>query len=724
MTHHLRRNPCIPYTPPIHLRCTISFKSAMDNSSSSQMGSEIAKTDGKKRGKYGRPCDMCASRRVRCVFRDDSPRCVGCQAHGAECTNKRVRKKLGPKSIRRKHEGDEMPFLQRLFSAENPKETDGLTSSDSQQFSHDLMDQPRPGDDLFNCFEHSPNKGTANIPVDMLLPYLQVYQTWFYGYWPVLSVADLMLTMACNSTMDNQVQYIELNESNAMSYALACAVCAAIATQISFVSQSDKVISIQSGLPPQVYADEAKRVRNLFDYSSNPNVVTLISSFFLYAHYVNHKGKAQQAIVYLREAISMCQILGFHEPTAYVNKSAAEIHRWKKIYYMLLVTERFMCFEDGMPVILESCIELPLLENEEYPSLLAGFTELVKVFSIPDKNFFGEINHKSGHMKVDLFRDYLQSHGINDKKKWIQKVQLKLVKPLNPHIKISDSQTLNIILSQSWIQAIAWHITSENGLIKYMDDETDCFSVNFPLKIARDFLAATSGLPSFAFESNGPGICVKLLEIANSLTFAIQKSSKQYLMADSLETIFGLVNQFKNDVTLPLDVYNKVGTLIASFKNFVPRNLRMPDLYQHHATVEELFDDDEEGSSTHIENSVPQISQVNDVNNNNSSRVVGQVEAEPEQFFDVGQGNFGLSPNGSITDLVAAISPTNFGTSQQRYVQAWNNMNILGKLSPVGSGATLASIFMQNSTSFRHDKSRMTSSEGQDDQKGTTFTFV
>lgn len=550
--------------------------------------------------------------------------------------------------------------------------------------------------DLLGCFEHVVDKGKAKLSLDMLLPYLQVYQTWFYGYWPVLSVADLMVTLACNTTMDDQ-EYIELTDDNAMKYSLACSVCAAIATHISFVSQPES-ISAHTGISSQIYADEAKRVRNLFDYTANPDVDTLLSSFFLYSHYVNHKGNTARAIVYLREAISICQILGFHDPSAYSNKSGAETHRWKKIYYMLLVTERFMCFEDGMPVILESSIELPLLENEEYPNLLTGFTELVKVFSIPGKNFFGEINNKHGQMTAGLFKGYLQTHGINEKKKFLQDVQEQLINPLNPHIKISDSQTLNIVLSQSWIQAIAWHITSDNGLIRYLDDVRDCFSVEFPLTIAREFLRVTSGLPSFAFESNGPGVCVKLLEIANSLTFAIQKSSNRYLMVETLDGIFRLVNQFKNDVTLPLNVYNKVGSLIASFKNFVPRTIRLPHVNQC-AIIEELDVEDKEEAANPDLNGCPKS--VHDVQLVQPTIVANDVanSVEVEQFLEAHNAGFGVSP---MSELVAGNLPRNFmGTSQQSYIQAGNCTNILGKISPVGSGTTLTNMFMHKSPSFR-----------------------
>ncbi|KAM9893062.1 hypothetical protein OXX69_011829, partial [Metschnikowia pulcherrima] len=57
--------------------------------------------ESKKRGKYGRPCDRCAARRIRCLTSEDSAICTGCLNSGEKCTRDRVRKKSGPKNGRR-----------------------------------------------------------------------------------------------------------------------------------------------------------------------------------------------------------------------------------------------------------------------------------------------------------------------------------------------------------------------------------------------------------------------------------------------------------------------------------------------------------------------------------------------------------------------------------------------------------------------------------------------
>lgn len=674
------------------------------------MAPETTKAGSRKRGKYGRPCDTCSARRIRCIYRPNATKCAGCSSQGTECTYVRVRKKLGPKPARDRqpmepviqesvptsslslldqlllftdtplrlapryiplHTRDSLDdapqFASRLGF--NPHATPALTflshltpesyptviSHDSGSFDLAEPRGPPPPPNLRHIhprvgslppsmelgetgippgllpgvrseIPHGASPGVppplsegeppinsggslmsaqpsvgiptvetppeyASIPVDKLLPCLQVYQTWFYGYWPVLSVADLMLTLVGNSDMDELCNYFLLTERNAMSYALCCAVCATILTQMTFVLSKIKLLNIHAYLPAEQYAADAKRVRHLFDYTSSPDVTTLLTSFFLYTHYVNVKGKTGQAIMYLREAITACQLLGLHEPTTYVNKSSAEVHRYKKIFYMLIVTERFMCFEDGLPVILDPVIEIPSLQNEEYPSLLVGFTELVRIFAVPSKGFFGQLNQNRGNLDLVAFRHTTQDKAIEEKKLWVMNVHRKLNEPLSDAIQVSDSQKLNIVLSKAWIQAIAWHIASDDGLISQTPDSLNYLSVQFPLKIVNEFLLAVEHLPLFAFESNGPGICVKLLAIANSLNRAFLHNRGNVLMVDRLNTIFSLVTRYKNDVSLPTDIYISVATTILNVKTTVPRRLAPTD-YEN-TKIEEIIDSED-----------------------------------------------------------------------------------------------------------------------------------
>lgn len=455
----------------------------------------------KSRSKYTRPCDGCSLRKIKCDLQTPCSRCAN---HNIPCTYHRTRKKCGPKNLQDKT---------RLSIA-------ALTDVG---FSNTVSFAPA-------------------ILINQLLPCLQIYQTWYYGVWPVVSVAHLISCLVNQNPMTNT--------ESISSYSLACAIAAAICLQVSFLSPDSPMSKVPLDLKSFDYVQESIRARDKIDYRLNATPDSLLTSFFLSLYYINSKGGLQGAITYLRESISIAQIMGLHSAHTYKTKTAAETHRLKKIYYLLLVTERFMCIEDNVPIILESAIPFPSLDDEEYPSLLAGFTELVKVFAIPDKQFFEKVGKLKFMNDVD-----------GTSKQWIIDIQLQLSK-----IKVVDTlpetQKLNIILSKYWMKSIAWHITQTNHLIS---QSPPCVTYQFPIVIAHDFLQEVRTLSLFAFESNGPGVCIKLLELATGIVDSLALSKYQH--ADEvgfnyLSSIFSLISRMKNDITLPIDLYEKIESII------------------------------------------------------------------------------------------------------------------------------------------------------------------
>lgn len=515
----------------------------------------------KVRAKYSRPCDGCALRKVRCDQRKPCSRCI---EHNVPCTDNRTRKKCGPKHIHQK--------------------------------TRDSISSLSLGNGKINTL------GNYNeiLTLDKLLPCLQIYQTWYYGIWPVLSVAHLVsrivqLNPSCDST---------LNTENATSYSLCCAVCAAIQRQLSFLTTGNPIANAPHNIDASEYAKESIRARNLYDYRLEPSHDNLLISFFLYIYYVNVQGGIRAAILYMKEAISIAQLLGLHDPRTYISRPSAEVHRLRKIYYMLLVTERFMCIEDNVPVCLEPSIPLPSLEDEEYSGLLTGFIELVKIFSIPDKKFFDNlINYsKKNPSNLNHFQNLFESSGIPTKK-WIISVQTELSK-IEISNASSDTQRLNILLSKYWMKSLAWHISSQNGLLikKAKEPEEFCLTPQFPLKLAKEFLIGTENLPIFAFESNGPGVCVKLLEIANAVADSFSESviskSDTFTAFNILTSVFSLVSKFKNDITISQDLYQKVESIVNRRSAPTPANTK--------SYIREINDDGESINSNESDNSSPQ----------------------------------------------------------------------------------------------------------------------
>lgn len=508
----------------------------------------------KKRLKYIRPCDTCSRRRVRC---EQKRPCFRCQSLGIDCTDKRGRKKPGPQ-IKLEKTGEETGSFK--------------TNERSEQ-----------------------DFKITNIAFDDLFPFLQMYQSWFYGVWPVLSVDTLIA---------NILESLEKNgpDDDYFSYALGCALCAAISRRIGFLT-SDKPIQIPDSHQPSYFAAEALRIRYVKMHRDNPCEYTLLSCFFLYCYYGISDGGMAPAILYLREAISIAQILRLNDINTYMDMDEQKSHRMRKIYYMLLITERYICIEDKLPIVLELTIPYPALEDEEYPTMLEGFIELVKVFSFPDRKFFDNISndlHNSSHMMI--FEQLLQGSENSFSAHLIIKIQDHLL-TVNIKNYMSEIQQVNILLSQHWMKSLAWRVSKKQHLVTCNMAPENCLSSHFPITIARNFLNATQHLPLFAFESNGRGVRLKLLEIADSLTESYSSSLKynspydEILASQVLEKVFELVRNLRHDVTLPSGLYHKIETIVnsrslAASDHFVTLSREDSNEFNNRITLRnELFSD-------------------------------------------------------------------------------------------------------------------------------------
>lgn len=475
----------------------------------------------KIRPKYIRPCDECSRRRVRC---EQMRPCFRCKDQDIPCTDKRGRRKPGPKInlYKTRHEIDS-------YGA------DGLSTLDTKM---------------------------TNISFDELFPFLQMYQSWFYGIWPVLSI-DTLTGRILETLKENKP------DEGFNAYALGCAVCAAISRRINFVT-SDKPIKIPNSHQPNYFAAEVLRIRYLNNHRDKPCEDTLLSCFFLYCYYGISDGGIPSAISYLREAISIAQILRLHDINIYTDMGEQEVHRMRKIYYMLLITERYMCIEDKLPIVLDPTIPYPTLENEEYPTILEGFMELVRVFSSPNRKFFDNISidlHTSS--LANISEQLLQGSDDSLSTQLIIKIQDRL-QAVNIKHYMSEIQQVNVLLSQHWMKCLAWHISKKQLLLTDRMTSENCLSMQFPIKIARDFLSFAEHLPLFAFELNGRGARLKLLEIADSLAESYKASPKfnyrydEIVAPQVLERIFKLIRSLKSNVPLPRSLYHNIETIVNS----------------------------------------------------------------------------------------------------------------------------------------------------------------
>lgn len=110
-----------------------------------------------------------------------------------------------------------------------------------------------------------------------------------------------------------------------------------------------------------------------------PKVMDIFCAFFIQASYFNQQ-LYQQAFIYLREAITLAQILKIDQETSYITLSPQEQDKRRKLYLLLVVTERGAGLLTGDPITLRS-------NSIQYPSKITPIVALAKLYTIVDGYF-------------------------------------------------------------------------------------------------------------------------------------------------------------------------------------------------------------------------------------------------------------------------------------------------------------------------------------------------
>ena len=371
------------------------------------------------------------------------------------------------------------------------------------------------------------------IPLTLLSIALRMYGEKLYGIWPLLNA-------------ENLIQQLENDPNNPEIYALASALSGAA------LSNLNQVIVHESLLEPLVaesFIAESKRVRSTFDYMESVTLNTTLTSYFLHIFYGRQPLRTQTATFYIREAITFAQLLGMHTEDTYSRYPIKDQQVMRKLYFLLFMTERYLCINDGLPTVLES-ISLPITEDEEIPEVVSGFLNLVTLFSTPGTDFFSKWTSHSPNVSINRERLLLIQHALQ--------------RPLESPNCSNDIQKVDIVVSQHWMRSLAWKLSIQLGYV--MLNSKREMNVTYPLEIAQDALGGISRLSPEAFEVHGPGMEVKMYEIANVLADSIlckpeEESSLLVGPRDTLQSLAGLLDSFqvvnpdlRNKLSVKLDV--------------------------------------------------------------------------------------------------------------------------------------------------------------------------
>ncbi|KAJ6440608.1 3-ketoacyl-CoA thiolase [Purpureocillium lavendulum] len=288
----------------------------------------------------------------------------------------------------------------------------------------------------FHCrdLEHAETPPLERIA--HLLEILDIYASRLYPIWPIVNTNELKEALLATS-------------ANSSASRLAHAIALATVAQL-------KLSTAWRGSPAACALDDGGDESNPLD--------NLRVSFFLHIYYENLEGGGRKSLLSLREAITLAQIERLEHESTYSSWDEQDQQLYRRVLWLLFVTERGVALLHKLPAILKPNILLPWY----------GVADDV-AHILPD------------FLKLDSTKGDSWGPG-------------------------NDIQRADMLVTRQWMRAVLWRAALRFGII--------IPSIS-PVDIAREFLSLISVIPAAALESHGPTVEFKTFEIATAVIDAM-----------------------------------------------------------------------------------------------------------------------------------------------------------------------------------------------------------
>jgi hypothetical protein len=146
-----------------------------------------------------------------------------------------------------------------------------------------------------------------------------------FPVWPIVKVEDTVAALQRDE-----------KETDLETYALATAVVAATMAQLRLGGGP----STNSTIVAAEMEAECQKARTSFNYKKRMSLNNIRTSFFLHIYHEDQQAGGSESLLYLREAISMAQMMYLHRESSYARLPAEEQQLRRRILWLLFVTER------------------------------------------------------------------------------------------------------------------------------------------------------------------------------------------------------------------------------------------------------------------------------------------------------------------------------------------------------------------------------------------------
>ncbi|KAB5547079.1 NADP-dependent oxidoreductase domain-containing protein [Coniochaeta sp. 2T2.1] len=343
--------------------------------------------------------------------------------------------------------------------------------------------------------------------VEALVLRLCIYRLRLFPVWPIVAVEEVIAAL-------------QRDAHDVSTFALAAAVSAATMAQLKLDRFRDG--GVHDDCTAASLEAHCQCIRASLG-GGTADLNTLRTSFFLHIYHENQLPGGPKSLLYLREAITLAQIMGLHRASSYRGLKTGEDRLRRRILWLLVVTERGVAALHKLPVVLRSAEKLPPLDSgdpDDEAHILPAFKKLVNLFWIFDQARAFEILQDAAD-DTDC-PEVAPGGGVSAmaNHEFLTALQKRLQDaPLDLGNGGNDVQKADIFVTRQWMQILVWRATWRTVLSNWSTDggRSGAALATGPIQIAQELLDRISQLPNAALEAHGPTIEFKVYEIASAV---------------------------------------------------------------------------------------------------------------------------------------------------------------------------------------------------------------
>lgn len=88
---------------------------------------------------------------------------------------------------------------------------------------------------------------------------------------------------------------------------------------------------------------------------------------------------------------------------------------------------------------------------------------------------------------------------------WLAQLQRQLTQALPPYISVTDSQAVDLRISQQWLRTMVWQLSVKRGYLSSTTSESS-MTFGYPIEIARELVAVIGEFSQQSMEVHGIGL--------------------------------------------------------------------------------------------------------------------------------------------------------------------------------------------------------------------------